>query len=141
MPLVGGGGAGNVAGGNAAGVGTSLNYIGNHAYAHSGLVATATSEATQLKFTTGNEYIRATVMLNGGVNPTNVAAGINTLFYIIMNGSKISCVKVGETGAEDMPTCYLYKLLIPPLTSFEVTGDSDYTDYFTSVTMTGRVYA
>ena len=117
-----------------------LTVIGNHVYAHSGLVPTATSETTQLKFTTGDEYMVVTLMLNGGINIASIGSGINTLFYIIMNGSKISCLKVGETGAEDMPTCYLYKLLIPPLTSFEVTGDSDYTDYFTSVTMTGRLY-
>ena len=36
MALIGGGGAGNVAGGNPSGTGTSLNYIGDHCYAYSG---------------------------------------------------------------------------------------------------------
>jgi hypothetical protein len=140
MALVGGGGAPNVGGGSAAGVGTSLNYIGDHTYAHSGLIASATTEATQLKFTTGNEYITATLMLNGGVDPANIGAGINTLFYIIMNGEKISSVKT-ETNLEDMPSTTLYKVLIPPQTRFEVTADSDFTGYNTSVTMIGRLYA
>jgi hypothetical protein len=140
MSLVGGGGAPNVGGGSAAGVGTSLNYVGNHAYAHSGLIASATSEATQLKFATGNEYMVVTLMLNGGVDPANIGAGINTIFYIIMNGEKISTVKT-ETNLEDMPSTTLYKVLIPPQTRFEVTADSDFTGYQTSVTMTGRVYA
>ena len=38
MPLVGGGGAGNVAGSsNPAGTGTGLNHVGNFAYAYSGI--------------------------------------------------------------------------------------------------------
>ena len=36
MALRGGGGAGNVAGGNPSGIGTSLNYVGDHVYAFSG---------------------------------------------------------------------------------------------------------
>ena len=36
MALVGGGGAPNVAGSNPAGVGSSLNYVGNLVYAYSG---------------------------------------------------------------------------------------------------------
>jgi hypothetical protein len=140
MSLVGGGGAPNVGGGSAAGVGTSLNYVGSHAYAHSGLIASATSEATQLKFATGNEYMVATLMLNGGVDPANVGAGINTIFYIIMNGEKISTVFIDKLS-KDMPSSEAYRVLIPPQTRFEITADSDYTGYFTSVTMTGRVYA
>ena len=63
MALVGGGGAGNTAGsGGTAGVGTSLNYIGNHCYAYSGNVTdagTSGPNATMLDFTTGsNTYIK-----------------------------------------------------------------------------------
>jgi len=134
------GGGNTVSGSNPSGTGSSISYIGNHAYAHSGLIGSATTEATQLKFSTGNTYITATLMLNGGVDPSNIGNGINTIFYINMNGERISAIKT-ETNLEDMPSTMLYKVLIPANTDFEVTADSDFTGYNTSVTMTGRVYS
>ena len=134
------GGGNTVSGSNPSGTGSSISYIGNHAYAHSGLIGSATTEATQLKFSTGNTYITATLMLNGGVDPANIGNGINTIFYINMNGERISAIKT-ETNLEDMPSTMLYKVLIPANTDFEVTADSDFTGYQTSVTLTGRVYS
>ena len=46
MALVGGGGAGNIAGSNPAGTGTSLNHIGDHVYANSGQLDDVSSYAT-----------------------------------------------------------------------------------------------
>ena len=46
------GGGNTVSGSNPSGTGSSISYIGNHAYAHSGLIGSATTEATQLKFST-----------------------------------------------------------------------------------------
>ena len=64
MPLVGGGGAGNVAGGNPTGTGTSVNYIGDHCYGNSGFLGfTNAAEVTLLEFTTGNSYIDAALVL------------------------------------------------------------------------------
>ena len=133
------GGGNPVSSSNPSGIGSSITYIGNHAFAHSGLIGSTTTEATQLKFSTGNSYITATLMLNGGVDPANIGNGINTLFYINMNGERISSIKT-ETNLEDMPSTILYKVLIPPNTVFSVTADSDFTGYNTSVTMIGRVY-
>ena len=59
MALVGGGGAPNVAGSNPAGTGSSINYVGNHAYAYSGIIASTTTEANMLDFTIGNQYVMA----------------------------------------------------------------------------------
>jgi len=65
MALVGGGGAGNVAGGNPAGVGTSISYIGNHVYGYSGSVAVNGSETTMLLFNVaGGQYIIAKIQFN-----------------------------------------------------------------------------
>ena len=63
MALVGGGGSPNVAGSNPAGTGTSLNYIGNHAYATSGVIEAAAADArangtTFFDFTTGGNYVK-----------------------------------------------------------------------------------
>ena len=134
------GGGNPVSSSNPSGVGSSITYIGNHAFAHSGLIGSATSEATQLKFSTGNSYITATLMQNGGVDPSNIGNGINTIFYINMNGERISAIKT-ETNLEDMPSTMMYKVLIPANTEFSVTADSDFTGYQTSVTLTGRVYS
>ena len=49
MPLVGGGGASNTV--NPTGTSTGLNYIGDHAYAYSGIhSATAGGHTTMLEF-------------------------------------------------------------------------------------------
>ena len=70
MALVGGGGAGNVAGSNPAGVGSNLNYVGNLVYAYSGditLNANLPNPTTLLEFTTGAElYLE---MLTGDLIP------------------------------------------------------------------------
>ena len=65
MALTGGGGAGNVAGGNPSGTGSSLNYIGDHAYGYSGLVQTAgdNTYSTAMQFTIGQDYVLAQVQL------------------------------------------------------------------------------
>ena len=74
MALVGGGGAGNVAGSNPAGTGSTINYIRtkerNFAYAYSGVISVANTETTLLSFTTGNETVvsKITVSSNAGEN-------------------------------------------------------------------------
>ena len=79
MALIGGGGAGNVAGGaNPSGTGTSLNYIGNHAYANSGVIQTETSAAPHLNFTTGGEYIVGELELQGACNLAEILYCLNT---------------------------------------------------------------
>jgi len=59
MALIGGGGSGNVAGGNPSGTGTGLTYVGDHCYAYSGEITSGTSgDSTMLDFSTGaNSYI------------------------------------------------------------------------------------
>ena len=59
MPLVGGGGAPNVAGSNPAGTGTSINYVGDFVYGYSGSMTVDDTETTMLEFTTGSELIVA----------------------------------------------------------------------------------
>ncbi len=61
MPLVGGGGSPNVAGSNPSGIGKGLNYVGDFAYAYSGLVAVAPTETTILDFSTGGSLFVGTI--------------------------------------------------------------------------------
>ena len=60
------GGGNPVSGSNPAGTGSSLNYIGKHAYGYSGVIAVNNVEKTLLQFSTGNLYIVAKVQFNTG---------------------------------------------------------------------------
>ena len=138
MPLVGGGGAGNIAGGaNPSGIGSGLNYIGNHAYANSGVIADASSGSaatTMLNFTTGPSYFV------GNINFTDAhVANDNMFMSVTLDGQIIIdlAYKSGSAGADNLST---YTILIPPFSKVEVKyGSSSNTD--ATVWLTGRVYA
>ena len=137
------GGGNPVSGGsNPSGTGSSINYIGNHAYANSGVIQIQTSEVTHLKFNTGAEYLRGTFELQGAVNLEDINDGIIVAFIITMNGEVIAQPKVG-TVSEAMPTVEHYKMLIPPFSSIlvQVKGGADPTGWKTSASFVGRVYA
>jgi len=141
MALIGGGGAGNVAGGaNPSGTGTSLNYLGNHAYAYSGIVTSSSSVANLLQFTTGGEYIYVKTCFFS--LSTIATTGVNYTFEIKMNGETISkqfLVSPFE-GREPSDSDNLY-LIIPPFTKFEAIASSSASDADYTVTLVGRVYA
>jgi len=137
------GGGNPVGGSNPSGVGTSINYIGNHCYAYSGLIQVADSLTTCLQFNTGNSYLVVDLTLSGGARidgGTNV--GCNTIFEIYMDGTRNLLVKV-ESINEDMPAMEVLPLLIPPHTSFKVAfiTDSTSSGLFNSAAITGRVYS
>ena len=79
MALLGGGGAGNVAGGgNPAGTSFNLNYLGDFCYAYSGIVEQNAGDVTTLlDFTTGSEI--AVVSLRFTWALVSFFLGINTL--------------------------------------------------------------
>ena len=146
MPLVGGGGAPNVAGSNPAGTGSSLNYIGNHAYANSGSFLDTQSQQTMLKFTIGNEYIRGKFTFFGSTDVDQAAADISAgninNFQVLYDDQVVAVVKT-ETGQEDMPTMLEYTTIIPSHTKVEikVVAATAAADFNTFVTFEGRVYA
>ena len=135
MPLVGGGGAGNVAGGNPAGTGSSINYIGNHAFAYSGSIASSATETNYLDFTIGPQYIVATIQ------PVYFAEGTNNIvFNIRLDGELVQSVEV--TSARDYTPFEAINLIIPPYAHVEISVDnrSGGTEDC-GVALTGRVYA
>ena len=141
MALIGGGGAGgagNVAGSNPAGIGSSLNYIGNHVYANSGTYEAKNTTQTVLEFTTGNNYIVGTLQLNSAVQYSN--ASVRQSAAKISFDSQIIALVVGS--AEDAPVSQATDILIPPFTNVKVeviSAQSD-SDNFTTVSIVGRVY-
>ena len=142
MALVGGGGAGNVAGSNPTGTGTILNYIGDHCFAFSGFLATSNNEVTHLEFDTGLQYIVSEITCVGSVKQADIPDGDHSVFILYMNDEAVGMWKV-STIAEGMPTVLTVPTLIPPYTKVKITCDSynPGADYFTQVQLVGRVYA
>ena len=131
---------------NPAGVGTSLNYLGNHAYATSGQFVDTQSQATMLKFTTANSYVIGKFAFFGST-PTGQAAGdigngnVNN-FQVLFDGQVVAVVKT-DTAQEDMPSEIVIPMLLPPYTKVEikVVSNAAKADFSTSITFVGRVYS
>jgi len=139
MALVGGGGAGNVAGSNPAGVGTSLNYIGDHAYGYSGVIGATSSGTTYLDFTTGREYIVGTVQCNYTLNQAE-----DMTYEIKMDGQVVQkWINAGATGVSNagFEPQNPQQIIIPPYTRVEIVITSASTTRDQVASLVGRVYA
>ena len=142
MALVGGGGAGNTAGSNPSGTGTSLNHIGDHVTASSGQLPGVNSYTTGLLFNTGSNYIVGEFQFDAATRISNTANGDRLVFKIFINDEAVSIVKLdGETM--DMPATAQIPMLLAPFSKVEVQyhGTVNDVDYPTFLRFTGRVYA
>ncbi len=139
------GGGNPVGGSNPVGTGSTLNYIGKHAYANSGSFLDTQTQQTMLKFTTGNGYLRGKFTFFGSTEVDQTAAGISAgnmnNFQVLYDGQVVAVVKT-DTGSEDMPTILDYTTIIPPFTKVEikVVAGSAAADYNTFCSFVGRVY-
>ena len=139
MALIGGGGAGNVAGGsNPAGTGTSLNYIGDHAYANSGVITVSSSssaDTTAFKFQTANSYFVGTLSVQSDENAGN-------LLYTsaALNGTIVLAWKWDLSSSSGQGTDWPQPILIPPYTEVLIKVGAGDTVEFTAQ-LVGRVYA
>jgi len=134
MALIGGGGSGNVAGGNPSGTGTGLNYIGDYAYGTSGSISdagTGGANTTLFDFDTSNSFIVGTIDFTN----TN-SAGHDTYLDIIFNG--VNVLQTKDSNASLVP--FRFNILIPPYTRVQVKWGSNST-YNGSAFIQGRVYA
>jgi hypothetical protein len=134
MALVGGGGAPNVGGGNPVGTGSSINYIGNHAYANSGPIAVAQADTTQLDFTTGSQYIVAKFRFNTESTDDDIR------FQVNFDGQTVQGYTIGSSNNHAFHSAL--DLLIPPYTHVTTTGynESSSSGRTTYASITGRVY-
>ena len=138
MPLVGGGGAGNIAGSNPAGTGTQLNYIGRdptHAYAYSGVVAVPQATTTLLEFQVGAEYVKGILAIQNGSG-----SGDDISYEVLLDSQVIVTCRVETTDENDL---FPLHLIFPPYSKVQVTAYNissgtgrDHTAIFE-----GRVYA
>jgi len=138
MALGGGGsGGGPISSTNPAGTGSSLNYIGNHAYAYSGAhSATAGGPTTMLEFTTGNEYII------GEFTFGNTSASTDHVEFEISVNNQIVMAAIGDAIGESFPL-NSFQLVIPSYSTIKVTainasGGADRTVF---AAISGRIYA
>jgi hypothetical protein len=137
MALVGGGGAPNVSGGsNPSGTGTSLNYVGDHAYAYSGEIEASDVETTMLDFTLGaNQYFVGKVQFSyyGGTNQ-------DCQHNIKINGELIQRYRVTQAYTE--PDNY-FPIIFVGGDRVQITSKNliDSASLTTIVTITGRIYA
>ena len=125
-----------VGGSNPAGTGSSINYIGNHAYAHSGVIGVTDVENVMVKFVTSNQYIRAIIQFNGGAT-----GGGDDYAYRVKYDSQIVQEYVSNSNTSESPNQKI-NLIIPPFTEVELTA-ANVTDTSSNdqiVSLSGRVY-
>ena len=139
MALVGGGGAPNVAGANPAGVGSSLNYIGNRCYAYSGAISITNEVKDMLVFTTGSELIEAKV--NFASTTEALSSGVRSGLIIKFNSEIIlDCNWIFSNNTNYQYSLQPIPLIVPPFTSVVVQGqstDGDAIDF--NALFTGRI--
>jgi len=126
------GGGNPVAGASPAGIGQRLNYIGEHAYATSGMIPGSTSSnTTYLEFETGNGYIVGELQ-QGSTNET-------TRKTVFVSYDSQTVIQMDVDNAYPFPNDY--KLLIPPHTKVKIElrlgGDDGMSSWFT---FRGRAY-
>jgi len=138
MPLVGGGGAGNVAGSNPTGISSNLNTIGNHVFANSGgITVTSGGYTVGLDFTspTGNQYIVAELFVNSAD-----ATSADIFYKVELDGQTINNQIIKEAQSNHLNFPYVF--LIPPYSRVTISGQrgsgSDLDVFFNVI---GRTYS
>jgi len=125
-----------------ASTGLTLNVIGNHAYAYSGLqqINTTVTGVEHLLFTSGNYLFVGQVTFQGAEYDQNVEAGTQSICIIKLNDVEILAVKI-DTVREAQMNPSVFPLIIPSYTKVSIAVASQHTttDYFTAVTLTGRI--
>jgi hypothetical protein len=146
MPLIGGGGAGNVAGSTFAGGSKSLDIIGDFAYAYNQIgTAQVQSPTATLSFTTGNYVFKGHWTVCGAVNKDNDSdtGGIDQ-FYFKLNTTTVMSLRTDTQSQQiESPQSMTVPIIIPPFTLVEALAVSEVNNdnWLVSNTLVGRIYA
>jgi len=132
------GGGNPVSGSNPAGTGQSLNYIGNHAYAFSGVVtdnSSGSAATTILKFTTGNSYVTAKLSLYN-----DESGGAAIYVRADLNGETILRTNTDSAASSAPFIDNPLHILLEPFSTFELKGGASASVDFTAI-LVGEVYS
>jgi len=143
MALIGGGGAGNVSGGNPSGTGSSLNYIGDHCYGNSGVGSAGTGgDFVALDFTSAaNSYIMAEMFVT--YDADDLADGNQFGYKVELDGERIFFTRREANAADQVanPLPHRVKFAIPAQSRVVITGINNGSGVDISFVLVGRVYA
>jgi len=137
MALVGGGGAGNVAGSNPSGTSSSLNFIGDHAWITTGIIEVGSNFVTLVDFTMGTTYL-----VGDWVGSYFTLTTDDIQWVMFFDGQEVSSyggsAMSGAVGGENRKP-----VLIPPYTRVQIKAknDSSSTGRDVGVVLVGRTYA
>jgi len=118
-----------------ASTGLGIRYIGNHAYAYSGIVGINDSDTTLVEFTSGSGFITAKLQVQNGSG-----SGDDMRYDVTLNGTIVARWTYSATpNVDPLPPLYL---VIPPFTIVKVSGlnQTGASSRNHTATFTGRVY-
>jgi len=141
MALDGGGGGGGPVGiaNSFTGPSSALEIQGNHAYAYSGSIPTASLsvETTYLEFQTGNFYLVGSVNFNSLIN-----SGSEIKYQVYLNDALINgYIQANSAASDQAEPDFGMPIIIPPYTNVKCTCTSgDDANLPQIATLTGRIY-
>ena len=128
-------GAGNPLGGsNPAGTSRNINYLGDHAYAHSGAVNVDNNETTLIESAIGGHFIVSEITCNAAADTS-----VEYMFKIYLDDEQV----MGIQTENDSNIANRFKMIIPPFANLKITAQN-VTNTSTNeecAIVTGRVYA
>ena len=124
-----------------ASTGPGIRYIGNWAYAMSGMFGANSAAQTLIDTTTGSGLIDARITYAGPVRPEAPQSGSISAALITFNGVDVAILK-NDGLNETAPTFSWIDIIIPPFTQIKITVESADTDPDNdcSIIIKGRVY-
>ena len=134
MALIGGGGTGNVAGGNPSGTGSSVNYIGNHVYGYSGSITCGTNYTRLMKFTMGNSYAKIRF------NPVYFTedTGEDCFWQVLIDEQAILHIEITSSAAAT--PLQEVTLILPSFAEITIQAKAASATRLLGATIAGRVY-
>ena len=135
------GGGNPVGGANPAGVGSTINYVGNFVYANSGTFEASTTQQTMLNFTTGAEIIKCKINCYGQVQFDNPGAGGISTWQLSLNDEVTALMRI-DTAALDMGLPTFMNVVIPPFTkvTLKVLSNENTPDEKLTAMLTGSLH-
>ena len=134
------GGGNPVGSSNPVGTGTSLNYIGKHAYGYSGQLSVSNSEIDAIRFTTpNNQYVDSNIQLLWTTTADDFT-GDDALVLVYIDEQRVSGILASSAHKN---ASELLKIIFPPGVNVRITvkNAAAGTTHYGYVSLTGEVYA